>query len=56
MMHDFYKFYMKDQLLKLLCDHLVKNFDDYIIYHEYNQQELVNEAKNSSMRAISTGI
>ena len=44
-MHDFYKFYVKDQLLKLLCDHLVENFDDYLIYHDCNPQELVNEAK-----------
>ena len=45
MMHDFYKFYTKDQLLKILCDHLVEHFDDYLIYYDYSPQELVNEAK-----------
>ena len=45
MMHDFYKFYTKDQLLKMLCDHLVEYFDDYLIYHDYSPQELLNEAK-----------
>ena len=45
MMHDFYKFYTKEQLEKLLCEHLVQNFDDYIIYHDYNCEELVREAK-----------
>ena len=44
-MHDFYKFYTKEQLENILCQHLVKKFDDYIIYHDYNLEELIQQAK-----------
>ena len=45
LMHDFYKFYTKDQLEKIVCDHLQDNFEQYITYHNYNRYELVQEAK-----------
>ena len=45
LMHDFYKFYTKDQLEKIVCDHLQDNFEQYITYHNYNHYELVQEAK-----------
>ena len=45
MMHDFYKFYTKEQLENILCQHLVEKFDDYIIYHDYNLEELIQQAK-----------
>ena len=44
-MHDFYKFYTKDQLEKIVCEHLVEKFNDYSIYHQYNRHQLVQEAK-----------
>ena len=45
LMHDFYKFYTKDQLEKIVCDHLQENFEQYTTYHNYNCQELIEEAK-----------
>ena len=45
MMHDFYKFYTKDQLEKTVCDHLQQNFGQYTAYHNYNHEELIKEVK-----------
>ena len=45
MMHDFYKFYTKNQLEKTVCDHLQQNFEQYTAYHNYNHEELIEEAK-----------
>ena len=45
MMHDFYKSYTKEQLENILCQHLVEKFDDYIIYHDYNLEELIQQDK-----------
>ena len=45
MIHDFYKFYTKDQLEKIVCDHLQENFEQYTAYHNYTPLQLIEEAK-----------
>ena len=45
MIHDFYKFYTKDQLEKIVCDHLHENFEQYTAYHNYTHEQLIKEAK-----------
>ena len=35
-----------EKIEKIVCEHLAHNFEDYIIFHDYSHDELVQEAKH----------
>ena len=45
LMHDFYKFYTIQQIQDIVCEHLAHNFEEYVIFHHYSCDELIEQAK-----------
>ena len=45
LMHDFYKFYTIQQIQDIVCEHLAHNFEEYVIFHHYSCNELIEQAK-----------